>query len=631
MRIKRVKIRNFRCLDSVDLEFDDVTMIIGPNGTGKSTILRALEWFFHSSGKGSLTAADIFSEADPAEAVSVEVTFDGLTDADRAVIRPKYAPPGVDTLTLSRVFRDGEEKITGTASVFPPFEAVRNAGSKTDMRGAYKAMLVEQTDLEVEFPVWTNADDMLTAMDAWEFANPKHCESIEVYGTHFHGFAGKDDLLKRFFFVLVPADLRAAEEVQDTRGSLIGRILARALDRSAADAELGALAEKTRAEHEEINRKHFGSQLAAISSDLTAEVASFASGRTMTVAAEPSEVRPQPTRFRVDVEDHKTITTVDRQGHGFQRSMLLASLKLLAQTRAEDGDPGVIFLGIEEPELFQHPAQAKTFASVLRNLAEDRARGIQVGYATHSPYFVDPVHFDQIRRVSRAPLGSSPRVQIGHASQAEVVSAVDGYVPAERVERQLAKVCLGELRDALFADAVLLVEGSTDQAVYEGMASPTQLLAMAGIEVASVGGKGNFFMPHAILTLLGITVHVVFDNDRGGGRRSHPGDDAKSVRSAKDDDANARSMNHKILDYLGVQKEDWPAGQLTSEVTVLEANLEETIKTSWPDFQTTWTQLEQEREIEDKEAAAFRLAASTAPNPAPELVSVIEAVRALVP
>lgn len=51
MRIKSVKIKNFRALRDTEIEFDSVTTFIGPNGVGKSTILRALDWFF-SRGKG---------------------------------------------------------------------------------------------------------------------------------------------------------------------------------------------------------------------------------------------------------------------------------------------------------------------------------------------------------------------------------------------------------------------------------------------------------------------------------------------------------------------------------------------------------------------------------------------------
>jgi AAA15 family ATPase/GTPase len=49
MRIKRVWIQGFRSLRNVEIPFDDITTFIGPNGVGKSSVLRALNWFFHGS------------------------------------------------------------------------------------------------------------------------------------------------------------------------------------------------------------------------------------------------------------------------------------------------------------------------------------------------------------------------------------------------------------------------------------------------------------------------------------------------------------------------------------------------------------------------------------------------------
>jgi putative ATP-dependent endonuclease of the OLD family len=80
----------------------------------------------------------------------------------------------------------------------------------------------------------------------------------------------------------------------------------------------------------------------------------------------PSPAQPERIQFRVGVSDHDLDTQVERQGHGFQRAFVIAALKLLADTGRDHESPGVICLAIEEPELYQHPLQARVFASVLR-------------------------------------------------------------------------------------------------------------------------------------------------------------------------------------------------------------------------------------------------------------------------
>jgi predicted ATP-dependent endonuclease of OLD family len=82
MRIARVTVENFRCLKNFSTSLDDVTVLVGANGTGKSTLLRALRWFFEGGGLAPVDHAG--HQVD--HPVSVGVTFSGFNDADREVL-----------------------------------------------------------------------------------------------------------------------------------------------------------------------------------------------------------------------------------------------------------------------------------------------------------------------------------------------------------------------------------------------------------------------------------------------------------------------------------------------------------------------------------------------------------------
>src|SRR6185312_16838749 len=98
-------------------EFDQITTFIGPNGAGKSTVLRALDWFFNAdSKKSTLTDEDLYFGATEAK-ILVRVDFDNLSAVDRAKLG-KYAPPGVDTVSIWRTWVEGAEKVTGKALAF---------------------------------------------------------------------------------------------------------------------------------------------------------------------------------------------------------------------------------------------------------------------------------------------------------------------------------------------------------------------------------------------------------------------------------------------------------------------------------------------------------------------------------
>lgn len=59
MKIKHLRIENFRAIANFDEEIGPYTTFIGYNGGGKSSILHAVRWFFEDF---ELMSTDVFSE-----------------------------------------------------------------------------------------------------------------------------------------------------------------------------------------------------------------------------------------------------------------------------------------------------------------------------------------------------------------------------------------------------------------------------------------------------------------------------------------------------------------------------------------------------------------------------------------
>ena len=51
MIIKSVYVENFRCIRSETLSCEPLTVLVGANGAGKSSFLRALDLFYTASAK----------------------------------------------------------------------------------------------------------------------------------------------------------------------------------------------------------------------------------------------------------------------------------------------------------------------------------------------------------------------------------------------------------------------------------------------------------------------------------------------------------------------------------------------------------------------------------------------------
>lgn len=102
------------------------------NGAGKSTVLRALDWFFNGK-PGSLTEKDCSFGASE-ENIEVQVTFADLTEKDREALG-KYAPEGVATFTAWKCRSpDGALKSFLPMQRLSGFQSIKAASSATTRR-----------------------------------------------------------------------------------------------------------------------------------------------------------------------------------------------------------------------------------------------------------------------------------------------------------------------------------------------------------------------------------------------------------------------------------------------------------------------------------------------------------------
>lgn len=616
MKIQSVRIRNFRTLKDVTIPFDSVTTFIGPNGAGKSTVLRALDWYFNGK-PGSLTEKDCsFGATD--EDIEVQVTFSDLTEKDSEALG-KYAPEGVTTFTAwKRRSPDGSDVLSANAKGFPDFNAIKAASGAASKKELYSKLRADRPDLGL--PSATTATAIEQAMTTWESSNTDQLvDAPEALQTNFFGFNSGGKMSGLFDFVLVTADLRASEESIDGKSSIIGRILERSVDRAAADEEIAKIIEESRAKQQQVYEEKFKAQLDAITTQLNEVVTSYSPGRAVTVAPAEVELKAPRTTFEVAVLDGTTETAVERQGHGFQRTILISALQLLAQSGSASAE-GVICLAIEEPELFQHPIQAQTFAKVLRSLAEDTGKRIQVTYATHSPYFLEARHFDQVRRLTRSS-EDTPVVTVHLATVDDVKAKLNGVLSADTVNRQLDGVVVNQLAVALFAHRAFIVEGTTESSVFYGIGDKTSIgsLEAAGVSIVPVGGKTSIPLVHAILTSIGIPVYALFDADGGFEAR------AKANGKAQDKiDAERKThvaANRAVLKYFGRTEEDFPSATVADEVAIFEDHLEAFLSTDWPEWVTACDDVEAAAGISlAKNQLAYRTATLKAEGEVPAML-----------
>lgn len=489
MRISKVNIKNFRCLQDLELEVGELTVLIGANSTGKSSTLKALGWFFEG---GDLDPEDICGHRPDAQ-VSVGVTFHDLTPADRQALG-SYAAGDTATLCKTWSVKDSV-KLTGHALAYPSFEEIRLHDGAMERREAYKEL--RNAHPELKLPNANSRGMVDQAMAAWETENPSELEIATSSATHLFGFSGQPKLAGRFDYVFVPAVSDAEEETRHARGTLMQQVISRSLtNQESVDERLKAIHKEAAEQVGIVMQEEHGDELDGLSRRLTDALRSYVPSGTVNFRPQPPELKTSSMQVSLKVADSGVETNVGRQGHGFQRALLMAAVQELS--RVEDlGDPPALFLAIEEPELYQHPAQARHFAKTLAELPREGEGAIQVAYATHSEYFVDPSRYESLRRFRKGVTSPSacPTAKVSSATTERIANRLSQVILDIQVPKKVAITLRRTLSEAVFAHTVVLVEGWTDAALLQGLADREGGFDSMGIAVIEVGGKMNLPVP----------------------------------------------------------------------------------------------------------------------------------------
>lgn len=623
MRAVRIHVVNFRCLSDLAISFDEVTVLVGANSTGKSTVLHALAWFFDG---GPLSVEDI-SGHQPDQQVTVGVTFADFNEDDREALG-SYVVSEEATFWRTWSAEHGE-KLTGKGRAHPAFADVRKHATAMPKREAYEELRTSRPELGL--PRATSAAAVDAALTDWEAGHPDELTDARTDATHLFGFAGQARLAGRMDFVLVPAVADPDAETQDTRGTLLRQLLDRALgEQSEMRTRLIDLEERVTQEMNQIMVDGGGEALDRLSSQVTAQLEELVPGGEVQLAARSGGVKMPNLTVDLRVEDDGLDTDVARQGHGLQRALLIAIVQQLAihaQSVSEQIDPAddvlpvppALFLALEEPELYQHPLQARHFATTLASLTTRSGATVQVAYATHSEHFVDPAHYQRLRRFRRSQGTNWPQSEVTQATVDNVAKRLANVCDPEQIALRVQMTLRRQVAEAVFARAVLLVEGESDAGLLHGIADRDVGLDALGVAVVQGNGKEKLLIPWAILHELGVPVYLVFDGDAGNRERMRSNGRTQEEIAAAANQTGA--TNEKMLKVLGVAPNSAPSSHVAASYAVFADTLETEVE-QWDGFDAALQAArESQGDWREKSYDAYRSAAAATESEPPSLLT----------
>jgi len=293
---------------------------------------------------------------------------------------------------------------------------------------------------------------------------------------------------------------------------------------------------------------------------------------------------------------------VGHKGHGLQRALILTLLQHLAVTKSDESPqekktedskeekvdevnldfqgPDLI-LALEEPELYLHPSRARYLASVFYNLVESKkdvnSPNTQVIFATHSPYFVDISHFDQIR-ILRKINSTPPNPMQSQVFTYSLNDAISKWVEVSREDSKEIRskgfiarampIMTSLVNEGFFADTVVVVEGLSDLGILWTLQELMEKSwSQKGIVIVPVSGKNNLDRPTIIFRGFSIPTYLIFDGDF-------------KFKGNSSNEKRAILSNRKYLRLCGAKEEDFPETQVHETWAVFKDSIESDIKES---------------------------------------------------
>lgn len=486
MRLRQVRLKNFRCHADTTIDLGDHHSIVGPNGSGKTAILEAINYatspFYLSS---RLDERDFHN--DDLGPIEIGLTFDrpfALRVTDGYTSQPILATEV--QLTVKR-----RERAAPRRAFSDPFQVTHVA-----VPICYEA----SNAIELELPPGLTANDLPPRLtktaQGYELTRKKgtkmtlRWDSLSLSGNA--ELVGFPDV---FYF-----DREREKETKVGFNSLFTKIARdlnwryrRDWDRDTALSRWDQFYDPV---IETVEDKKRGTILDPLRSKLSELLGSDFSGLEISLL----DLEQPFSKSFLSFREGTNHVGLDGAGSGVG---MLAALILLEQVSERSG--GDLILLIDEPEMHLHPQLQEAFAGHLLSSA------FQTVVSTHSHWFIDLGTWRSISRVT-----ASQRFPQAHTLAAEFMGKpLEAHLDEIPTYRQHETVFVPHDSELLFARKLLLVEGPVDKYGLPRLAA-TVGKSFPHVTIVSCNGKSKIPYFALLATAFGLDSFVLFDLDGKG-------------------------------------------------------------------------------------------------------------------
>ncbi len=504
MKIKKVKISNFRSIIDVEISFEKLMMFIGQNNHGKSNVLYGILFFF---GEIKIQDLDFFDGTDE---LYVEILFYDLDDDDKTTFN-KYLTIENEILVRKTAYRNGSFEYNGYIQN-PQNECLQESNA-TNYRSRESAQSLPFYDL-------LPSEGRLTIaiiQDAQKEYIQNNRDSIDfVYELEETNFLGAKNVAQGMFgeVFFIPAVKSINEDLANNKTSLFTKLYSKVIELvTSSNADISTLKTQINTQFNKFKKYNEDN---SENEDRPIELNDFENrlsgnlrewGVNLEVEILPPNI-DDVFKSDVNVWIHDGIKTdINRKGHGLQRALTFSLIKTFSEhlsTIPEDERPNrqaskSSYFIFEEPELYLHPQAQRALLDTLINLSNNS----QVILCTHSSALISLDNYKSIAIVRKDTTTNETSIT---QYQEEI------FVGDEKKNFNLLSWINPDRAELFFAKKVILIEGATEKAIIPFIAKKLNIFKFE-YTLIDCGSKTSIPYYINLLNKFKIPYVAVYDKD----------------------------------------------------------------------------------------------------------------------
>jgi predicted ATP-dependent endonuclease of OLD family len=484
--LKKIYLTNFRGYkDRTEIEIDNLNVIVGKNDSGKSTIIKALDYFLNNLNNDSKpTSEDCYrDENNNSNSFVIECVFDGflekkvvIDETNEILLKEEFLLNSENLLHLIINFDFSGSKIKKTYSLKCDFPV------EIDKDLIHKKLNdLEQITKEKELTPKNNAKLHELRKAIYESYDLTNKEDFEI-SIDEAKYKKLSEYLPQFFaFYCDRQNSEKDPEITDAAKNIIKKIL-----------------ETQKQKYKELER-------------LTRELKDEMSILGKEVISTLQENFPEYQNENLDMDFAVDMSKIfsqgkvstngavnfNNRGSGFRRLLLFSFFLNVAKSK-KDENKNTIY-ALEEPEISQHPDNQRLIVDMINGLASQS----QVLITTHSPGIVKLTNIEKTNFIIVEKNGAKHSLKVFRNNE-NIVNKIS----------ELLGIIDFSIEDLSGKKIIVLVEGRDDVAFFRRC---VEILKKEDVYLfVPVGGNGNFvnYFDLKILEAFKLPIVEVYDSQQ---------------------------------------------------------------------------------------------------------------------